>query len=163
MNNGTGSALVAVGLVLLLTALPIDGMARVEAPPEVAEPARSGAPPSSVARGLGSVGGALVGRGDLGAGVHALEQAPVGPDASCEELYDRASALETYTRRERPEFFDNPVNGVLSAIGTVWPQAYLLMLVPALASSAEADVNADAHEMLRDMRSRLAARHCFVR
>jgi hypothetical protein len=105
----------------------------------------------------------LVGPGELTTSVDIERRLPPGPNATCEVLYNAVTQLEVHSTRTRPDFPDNAVNGIASLLGTIWPPAYLLMILPEIARGIEDDATVTAEQRLRSLRTRLAAKQCFVR
>ncbi|MEM7406016.1 MAG: hypothetical protein AAF458_12030 [Pseudomonadota bacterium] len=88
---------------------------------------------------------------------------PLGPNATCIEMYNRVTALEKLAQPERKPFFQDPATAAFLGLGLIARPAPLMLGVSAYARGAERQhVQADVAR-IRVLRQRMGDLRCFVR
>lgn len=82
---------------------------------------------------------------------------------SCSELYSEFRSLYERTHSQHPSVWDNPLNTVAAAVGTVFPPAYLVWGYSAYESFVDHRSAASAQARMAALRDVSARKQCFVR
>ena len=83
-------------------------------------------------------------------------------EPTCDELYQRVSALVPQTRTYRKGFFDNPVNAMITTAASVVPPVLALLAIPEIMRYGERQSILKAREQIAVLRQAMARRQCYV-
>ena len=93
---------------------------------------------------------------------HGVELPPLPPDASCEALYNRVTALLPQSRRTRGNVFEDSSSSLFAGLGTIASPAFYLLGLTEYARIAEGRFVDEVSSKLEALRKRLAQKMCFV-
>ena len=82
---------------------------------------------------------------------------------SCTELYREFRTLYQHTYAQHTSFWDDPLNTVAAAVGTVFPPAYLVWGYSAYETLVGQRKAASAENRMAVLRDVSARKQCFVR
>ena len=86
---------------------------------------------------------------------------PLGPYATCTELYDRVTLILEHARPERQPFYQDPATAAFSAIGIVGAPGFYLLGASQYMRIKERTYVEDVQRRTEILRRRLADKRCF--
>ena len=86
---------------------------------------------------------------------------PLGPYATCTELYDRVTLLMEHARPERQPFYQDPATAAFSAIGIVAAPGFYLLGASQYMRVKEGTYVKEVQHRIEILRRRLADKRCF--
>ena len=93
-----------------------------------------------------------------------LEQWPaIDTSASCETIYRELNARIPGASTYRTKFTENPYNGAIFALGTMWWPAWLLWVIPAVATFRDNRQIQHHKDRVVYLRSLLAEKECWIK
>ena len=93
-----------------------------------------------------------------------LEQFPaLDKSASCETIYRELNARIPGAQSYRAKFTENPYNGAIFALGTMWWPAWLLWAIPAIATYRDNRQIQHHKDRVVYLRSLLAEKECWIK